>query len=89
MDMKRKNYFGEADSLKIIRDLRQKPSLLEKEYQALCKKLKKNNIQLDLIGEVDFSKCKDEKIVKEMKKNIDDVKLALYYQDQQFNYIHR
>lgn len=79
--MLRKNYFNEQDYQTVVRNLRLKPSLLEKEYKALNQLLERHSVRLSVTGEVDYSLCQSKSLVTQLKEREEEVKLALYFKD--------
>lgn len=77
MDMQRKAYLSENQTKTAIRKLKMLPSLLEKEYKSLNKKLDELGVKLTSLGEVDYSAVESHQHIRRLKRRHGEIKIAL------------
>ena len=69
---------------------REVPTKIKKHLKQFSLRLQKQNVKLTSAGELDFSQCKDPKMIKNYYKGKETTaKIALMYQDLEYEYPHK
>jgi hypothetical protein len=73
----------------IINKVTESPKKLKRQAKSLLYLLRKHEVSLDDDGNVDYSKCQNNNVVKTLRKQESLVKTTLMHADLEFEYPHK